>query len=177
MSAAVLIGVAAAGATTGWSAAGAVVWRLVEGDAESDHDVSAADSYFLDDEANKSLASGEVEIVEGCENALGEVADESTQRVVGGQLLALGYQAVLLGAELLVAGVEIFGPPLDFDHLEQPGLVQVGRPAAFGSGQFEVAFQAASSAASRSSTGVGALVARAASPARRTSGRLSAARS
>ena len=75
----------------------------------------AADSYFFDEQACEPLAPGEVEIVEGCEDALGEVADASTKRVVRGQLLSLGDQAVALGGKLVLAGVEIFGPALDLD--------------------------------------------------------------
>ena len=99
---------------------------VVERDPKLDLDVPARDAYVVDDEANELLALGETELVDAGAGPTREVADTLAQPVVGGELVALRHQRVVLVGERLVAGVDVPGAPLDFGELEEAGLVQVG---------------------------------------------------
>jgi hypothetical protein len=59
----------------------------------------------------------EVEVVEGCQDLVGEGADALAQPVVGGERLALGGQRVALLGGVLLAGVEVFGAALQLDQV------------------------------------------------------------
>ena len=69
---------------------------VVQGDAQADLDVPAADPDLLDHQAQQLLALGEVEAVEGGEDPLGEGADALAQPVVLGEGVVLVGQGVAL---------------------------------------------------------------------------------
>ena len=117
--------------TGGWWRGGAGV---VEWDAESDLDVPAGDADFVDDEAQQFLALIEVEAVEGCGGSFGEGADALTKPVVLGQLVALVGEGLALVVDAGASGVEFSGSALHLDELDEPGLVEVDEPVAFGEG-------------------------------------------
>jgi len=108
---------------------------LVERDAESDLDVPAGDADFFDDEPNEFLALLEVESVEGGAGGGGESADSSVESVAGGQVGALAGEGVALGVEGGAPVVELSGAALQFDQLDEAGLVEVGEAVAFSLGR------------------------------------------
>jgi hypothetical protein len=122
----------------GWVSVG---W-LVERDAKADLDLLAGDPDVLDDQAEQALALVEVEAVECLGHALGEAGQALAEPVALGELAALSGKTDLLVGELLAASVDLGGPPLDLGELQQPSLVEVDQPAAFGLSGVELALQA-----------------------------------
>jgi hypothetical protein len=78
---------------------------VVQGDAQADLDIPAADSDLLDHQAQQLLALGEVEAVEGGEDPLGERADALPQPVVLGEGVVLVGEGVALLGDGAAAGV------------------------------------------------------------------------
>ena len=107
---------------------------IVQGDAQADLDVAAADPDLLDHQAQQLLALGEVEAVERGEDPLGERADALPQPVVLGEGVVLVGQGVALLGDGVPAGVEFLDAALQFDQVDQPGLVAVDQATAFGLG-------------------------------------------
>jgi len=107
---------------------------VVEGDAQADLDVPAADPDLLDHQAQQLLALLEVEAVEGGEDLLGEGADPVAQPVVGGERVALVGERLALFGDDAAASVEFLDAALQFDQVDQPGLVAVDQATAFGLG-------------------------------------------
>jgi IstB-like ATP binding protein len=122
----------------GWISVG---W-LVERDAKADLDLLAGDADLVNDQAEQALALVKVEAVQRLGHAVGEADQAPAQPVAFGELASFGSQTDLLVGELLAASVDLGGAPLDLGELEQPGLVKVDQPAAFGLGGVELAFQA-----------------------------------
>jgi hypothetical protein len=107
---------------------------VVEGDAQADLDVPVADPDLLDHQAQQLLALLEVEAVEGGEDPLGEGADPVAQPVVGGEGVALVGERLALLDDDAAASVEFLDAALQFDQVDQPGLVAVDQATAFGLG-------------------------------------------
>jgi hypothetical protein len=74
----------------------------------------------------------EVELVDDGHNAVGESGDAVADLVVVCQFLALGGQGVAALLEVSAAGVGVGGAALQFGHVDQCGLVEVGQAASFG---------------------------------------------
>jgi hypothetical protein len=123
-------------------AAGAGAVWAVEGYAQLDLDLPAGDSHVFDDEAHELLALCEVEVVDSGRGLSGEIADALAQPVVGCELVSLSDQPVALVGERLVAGVDVFGAPLDVGQLEQSGLVEVSQASPLRAVGYELAFEA-----------------------------------
>jgi hypothetical protein len=91
---------------------------LVEGDAEVDVDVPAADVDVVDEETDEPLALGEVEFIDGAGDAGGEVVDAAAESVVGGECLALGDEGVAFCGHPALAVGEFSAPALGFGQVE-----------------------------------------------------------
>ena len=107
-----------------------------------DLDLLARDADVLDDEAEQALALVNVEAVERLGHALGEAGQALAEPVALGEPAPFGGKTGLLVGELLAAGVDLSGPPPDLGEVQQPSLVEVDQPAAFGLGGVELALQA-----------------------------------
>ena len=114
---------------------------FVEGDAEVDVDVPAADLDVVDEESGEPLALGEVELVDGDGDAGCEVVDPATEAVVGAEFVALGDEGVAFCGHPSLAVGEFLAPTLGFGQVEDAGLVEVGQPAPFGFGGVEAALK------------------------------------
>jgi hypothetical protein len=95
-------------------AASGVVGVVIERDAQLDFDLPAAYSDLFDDEADELLALLEVEFVDASGRLVGKVGDPPSEMVIGGKLMALSDERVVLLAEFGVASVEIACSALDF---------------------------------------------------------------
>ncbi|MCA1696222.1 MAG: hypothetical protein LC749_16715 [Actinobacteria bacterium] len=108
-----------------------------------DVDLPTSDLDPLDEKAHESLALGEVELIDGGRNPLGEALDPVTQAVVGGELVALGDQLVTLVSQTLVTFIDVVGPPRELGRVEHAGLVEVGDAPAFRPGRLDAPVETA----------------------------------
>jgi len=106
----------------------------VERYPQVDFDLPSCHSHLLDNEPHELLPTVEVEAVDGCVHAAGKVADLVAEAIVLGQFVALRDESIALFCEHAEPGVELAGATVDLGQLQQPGLIQIGQPSAFGGG-------------------------------------------
>jgi hypothetical protein len=106
-----------------------------------DLDPPARDGDAIDDEAKELLAFLEIEPIDASSDPTGEVGDALVHPVLGGQVMALGDEAVALAGEGGGAGVDFASASLHLGKIEKPGLVEVGEPTSFPDAGVELAFQ------------------------------------
>ena len=112
----------------------AVAWAFIQWDTQSDVDLPAGDSHFLDHGSEQLLALVEVQAVEGGDRPLGERTDPLAQAVVLGERIPLLGKGLVLLGDAASPAIEFLGPALQLHELDQPGLVEVEQPAALGLG-------------------------------------------
>ena len=91
------------------------------------------------------MALVEVERVDPVGGLGGEAGDALAQLVADRELVALGGELGLLGLlgfELVAAGVDLGRSAVELFHVDVPGLVEVGDPAALGGGFLDAAREA-----------------------------------
>jgi hypothetical protein len=87
---------------------------------------------LFDDEPEEALATVEVEVVDASCGSCGEVGYTPAELVVDGELLLPGEQLGAFVVETGLAGVDVFAAAAELVEVHQPGLVEVGEAATFG---------------------------------------------
>ena len=106
-----------------------------------DLDAPTCDLDALDDEAQKSLPSGEVEIVDPRSRPRGEVLHPLSQAVLGRKLAASSHQLVALSDEVDTPGLHVVQTPSELWKLDHGALVAVKQTAFFGLGGGDLTFE------------------------------------
>ena len=88
------------------------------------------------------LALFTIELIDHRMDLTGEVADALAQQIAPGKLGSFGGQRGAFGGEFVVAAGDLARSPLQFGHLDQPGLEKIDKPAFFGGRVVDLAVQA-----------------------------------
>jgi hypothetical protein len=120
----------------------AVVWWVVERDAQPDLDMPASDLDVFDEQLQEFLPLGGVELVDDGGHAGGEVLDAVAEPVAAGEGGALGGKAGAFALQFALPCGDSGGAALQLGHVDQPGLVEVDQPVVLAAGGLELAVEA-----------------------------------
>ncbi len=102
----------------------------------------AGDVDVFDQQSQQLLFLGAVELVDHFADLPGEVGDAAAEQVPVRERGPLGGEGVAFGLLVAQPRGDFAGAALQFGQLDEPGLVEVGEPAAFGCGGVDLAVEA-----------------------------------